>query len=99
MRFLCSFAWADDEVQSEERVVLDGILEHLGLTPANQIKVESWLDTPPDMAGFDFGGIPQATRELFLDLAFSVASAHGGLAVEEMRHLQMFMNFVESPRA
>ena len=93
MRFLCSFAWADDEVQDEERVVLMKVLDNIGLGEDDRTKVLAWLEERPDMTGFDFGSIPQDKRDIFLDLAFSVASAHGGLAKEELAHLQMFMSF------
>lgn len=96
MRFLCSFAWADDEVQDEERVILIKVLDNIGLEPGDRATVLTWLERRPDMTGFDFAAIPRDKRELFLDLAFSVASAHGGLAKEELSHLQMFMNFANA---
>ena len=95
MRFLCSFAWADGEVQEEERRVLERVLGGLELSLEARAEVEGWLLIAPDMKGFDFGAIPAEKRSLFLDHAFEVASAHGGLAGEELRHLKMFMSFAE----
>ena len=96
MRFLCSFAWADGEVQAQERVLLEQILGGLGLEAEARAKATTWLFSPPDMAGFDFGAIAPGKRQLFLDKAFAVASAHGGIAADELRHLKMFMSFTES---
>ena len=97
MRFLCSFAWADGEVQAEERAVLERILAHSGLSRERRAAAMSWLIEPPDMEGFDFAAISPEKRSLFLDLAFEVASAHGGLAGDELRQLQMFMSVAEGP--
>jgi len=96
MRFMCSFAWADGEVQAGERVVLERVLNSLNLNPDDRAKAETWLSEAPDMTAFDFAAIPAKTRGVFVDHAFEVASADGGLAVEEMRHLKMFMSFTES---
>jgi uncharacterized tellurite resistance protein B-like protein len=95
MRFLCSFAWVDGEVQAQERTVLERVLGGLGLSTEARAKASAWLFAPPDMEGFDFGAITPDKRGLFIDHAFEVASAHGGLAAEEMRHLQMFMRFAD----
>lgn len=97
MRFLCSFAWADGEVQSQERELLERVLGGLKLGTQARAEVTEWLFTPPDMTGFDFAAIAAEKRQLFLDQAFAVASAHGGLAAEELRHLQMFMSFATPP--
>ena len=93
MRFLCSFAWADGEVQAQEKVVLERVLSSLTLSEAGRAEASRWLFRPPNMEGFDFGAIPPDKRALFLDRAFEVAAAHGGLGKEELRHLQMFMSF------
>jgi uncharacterized tellurite resistance protein B-like protein len=93
MRFLCSFAWADGEVQPKERAVLDRVLAGLQLSDEGHAQVRAWLSAPPDMEGFDFGAIAPDKRSLFTDHAFEVAAADGGLAAEELAHLQMFMRF------
>ena len=93
MRFLCSFAWADGEVQAPERELLERVLGGLKLGAQARAEVTAWLFSPPDMTGFDFAAIPAEKRQLFLDQAFAIASAHGGLAAEELRHLEMFMSF------
>lgn len=95
MRFLCSFAWADGEVQPQEREVLERVLGGLRLDAEARAKATTWLFTPPDMAGFDFGAIDPDKRQLFIDQAFAIAAAHGGVAPEELRHLKMFMSFTQ----
>jgi tellurite resistance protein len=93
VRFLCSFAWADGEVQAEERAVLGRVIDGLSLDPGRHAEVTAWLSEAPDMDGFDFGAIAEDKRAVFLDLAFEVAAAHGGLGGEELGKLKMFMSF------
>ncbi len=95
MRFLCSFAWADGEVQAEERTVLERVLGSLGLSAEARAEATAWLLAPPPMDGFDFRAIAADKRALFIDQAFEVAAADGGLAPDELRHLQMFMRFTK----
>jgi uncharacterized membrane protein YebE (DUF533 family) len=96
MRFLCSFAWADGEVHDTERTVLEQVLGGLTLSPEARADAQAWLSEPPDMEGFDFGAISPEKRSAFIDQAFAVAAAHDGLGAQEIRHLKMFMTFIES---
>ncbi len=96
MRFMCSFAWADGEVQPQERKVLEQVLAGLDLGDDARAQASEWLSEPPDMDGFDFAAIDEDTRSLFIDEAFAVAAADGGLAPEELQHLKSFMRFGKS---
>ena len=40
MKFVCSFAWADLEVRPEERRFVARLIDRLGLTPAEEIRVQ-----------------------------------------------------------
>lgn len=95
VRFLCSFAWADGEVQAQERTVLERVLGGVGLSAEARAKAAAWLLAPPDMDGFDFAAIGADKRALFIDEAFEVAAADEALAAEEVRHLQMFLRFAK----
>ena len=53
MRFLCSFAWADGEVQAQERVVLERVLDGLNLSREALAKATAWLSEAPNMQGRD----------------------------------------------
>lgn len=93
MRFLCSFAWADGEVQPEEKTVLERVLGGLGLGAEARAEVEPWLATAPDVEGRELKAIDEQKRAAFIDRAYEVAAADGEIAAEELKHLKMFMRF------
>ena len=69
MRFICSFAWADLEIQDEERSFVAKMSEKLGLTAEELDQVRSWLEVPPPAEELDPSQIPREHRQLFLDAA------------------------------
>ena len=44
LRFVCSFAWADDQVREEERALVRRYLDKLRLVDGEQRQVQEWLD-------------------------------------------------------
>jgi uncharacterized tellurite resistance protein B-like protein len=44
LRFVCSFAWADDRVREEERALVRRYLDKLRLVDGEQRQVQEWLD-------------------------------------------------------
>ena len=44
MKFVCSFAWADLEVQDEERRFVAKVMNALDLSEGERAQVQSWLD-------------------------------------------------------
>ena len=47
VKFVCSFAWADLEVQVEEREFVKRLVERLELDDAERGMVDEWLQVPP----------------------------------------------------
>jgi uncharacterized tellurite resistance protein B-like protein len=89
MRFVCSFAWADLEVQDKERAFIRKMVDKLGLSREEKKQVEAWLDVPPPAEDVDPTRIPRAHRKLFLDAAKGIIAADGRLDPEEQENLAL----------
>lgn len=90
MRFVCSFAWADLEIQPEERAFISRLIRGLDLDPTEELQVHRWLDVPPGLEGLDPATIPSAHRQLFLEAVEGVIAADGSIAEEEADHIAVF---------
>lgn len=83
MRFVCSFAWADLEVQPKERRFVEKLISKLDLSEEERKQVRGWLEVPPEADALDPQQIPRAHRQLFLDTARQMISADGKIDPEE----------------
>jgi uncharacterized tellurite resistance protein B-like protein len=83
MRFLCSFAWADLEVQEKERAFVNKTVTLLKLEPDEAALVKSWLRVPPPPEEVDPASVPIEHRRLFLDMVHDLIAADGELRPEE----------------
>ena len=77
MRFVCSFAWADLEVTSEERDFIVQLVDRLELDDEERKEVAQWLEVPPPADDLDPADIPREHRELFLDAARAMIISDG----------------------
>ncbi len=90
IRFVCSFAWADLEIQPEEREYVKKLIERLELEPADRGQARQWLRVPPDAGEVDPTDIPLEHRKLFLREVEGAVAADGELAPEERENLRLF---------
>ncbi|MBW2424492.1 MAG: TerB family tellurite resistance protein [Deltaproteobacteria bacterium] len=90
VKFVCSFAWADFEVQPEERVFIGRLMRRLGLDEEEDLQVEQWLDRPPSLEGLDPTSIPVAHRRVFVDAIEGLIEADGEVADEERESFEIF---------
>lgn len=90
MRFVCSFAWADFEVQPEEREYVKELVQKLQMSDDEREEVWKWLEVPPRAEEVDPTEIPRRHRELFLEAVKKVVMADGVLAPEEEENLKLF---------
>jgi hypothetical protein len=88
MKFVCSFAWADLEVQPEERAFVGRMIEKLGLED-DRTQVEAWLKTPPRPEEVDPTRVPRAHRELFLQAVKGVIGADNVIDENESENLEL----------
>jgi len=89
MRFVCSFAWADLEIQPKEREFVKKLVARLGLSDDERKQVQEWLKVPPEADTLDPQQIPRAHRKLFLDTAREMIAADGKIDPEEEETLQL----------
>jgi uncharacterized tellurite resistance protein B-like protein len=89
MKFVCSFAWADLEIQPEERRFVASLILRLGLEPAEQAEVLRWLEVPPRPESVDPTQIPVEHRRLFVDAIRGIIEADGEIATEERENLSL----------
>lgn len=88
MRFVCAFAWADLEVQDDEKIVVERLIATLGLE-SDRDQIHRWLKSPPPPEEVDPTRVPRAHRELFLDAARAVFSADGVIDPKEQEHFEL----------
>ncbi len=86
MRFVCSFAWADHEIQDAEREFIGRLMTALELSKDERTEVDGWLERAPEVDPFE---VPLEHKELFLDTARAMIAADGRLDPDEMVNLTL----------
>jgi hypothetical protein len=89
MKFVCSFAWADLEVQDEERAFVTKMIDYLELD-ADRGLIEGWLRHPPRPEEVDPTDVPREHRELFLDAVRRLVAADDRIDPKEAETLALF---------
>ncbi|MFT5354280.1 MAG: hypothetical protein ACI9KE_001485 [Polyangiales bacterium] len=90
MKFVCSFAWADLEIQDEERAFIGRLVTQLELDDAETAQVDEWLKLPPTADELDPAEIPVAHRELFLETARAMIVSDGKIDADEAENFALF---------
>ena len=90
VQFVCSFAWADLEIQPEERVFISRLIRRLDLGEAEDLQVQQWLDRPPELDDLDPTSIPASHRRFFVEAIEGLISADGEIAEEERDSFEIF---------
>ncbi|MFO7564974.1 MAG: hypothetical protein R6X02_20180 [Enhygromyxa sp.] len=89
MKFVCSFAWADLEIQAQEREFVGKMIRHLELEDDRKL-IEGWLRHPPAPEEVDPTDIPAEHRELFLDAVRQLVAADDHIDPKEAETLALF---------
>ncbi|MCB9691799.1 MAG: TerB family tellurite resistance protein [Alphaproteobacteria bacterium] len=89
MGFVCSFAWADLEIQDDERSMVRKLVKQLELDEEEAAQVEAWLVLPPRADDVDPNDIPTEHRQLFLNVAMDMVRADGHVEPDEMENLSL----------
>jgi len=90
VEFVCSFAWADLEIQPEERVFISRLIRRLGLDADEDLQAQQWLERPPQVDDVDPTMIPAAHRRIFVEAIEGLIAADGQIAEEESETLEIF---------
>lgn len=94
MRFVCSFAWADLEVNAKERALVKRMVQALKLDAEEKKQVEGWLEKPPRPDEVDPTLVPRAHRQLFIDSIKAMIVADGMVTAEEIEDLKLFVSLL-----
>jgi uncharacterized tellurite resistance protein B-like protein len=90
VEFVCSFAWADFEIQPEERVFISRLIQRLELDEQEDLQIQQWLDRPPSLDDLDPTSIPREHRRFFVEAIEGLISADGEIAEEERETFEIF---------
>jgi len=96
VKFVCSFAWADFEIQPEERVFISGLIRRLELDEEEDLRVQHWLESPPLLDDLDPTSIPSDHRRLFVEAIEGLIAADGEISEEESDSLEVFKQLIDS---
>jgi uncharacterized tellurite resistance protein B-like protein len=89
MKFVCSFAWADLEIQDEERGFVNAMIERLELEE-DRAQVLRWLKHPPAVEEIDPTRVPRAHKELFVNAIQELIEADDHIAEAEAENFELF---------
>jgi tellurite resistance protein len=95
MKFVCSFAWSDHEVKTQEREYVARLMKRLNFSKEDAKKVEGWLKMPPPLEEIDPTDIPKQHKQLFLDAIRAVIGSDGEVSLEEREDLELFTQLIE----
>ena len=95
VEFVCSFAWADLEVRPEERVFISRLIRRLELDEEEDLKVQQWLERPPQIDDLDPTSIPSTHRRIFVEEVEGLIASDGEVSDEERESLEIFKQLLE----
>lgn len=90
LKFVCTFAWTDLQVQPQERDLVMRIAGRLGVTGKDLAQVQQWLAMPPKADEVDPASVPKQHRELFVHAAEWAIKADGKVVPAERDAMQLF---------
>ncbi len=89
MRFVCTFAWADLEVQDAESSFVHKLIDQLGFDEEETAQVEEYLKRPPAPEEVDPNDVPAEHRQVFLNACLQLVGADGVVAEAELETLSL----------
>lgn len=89
MRFVCSFAWADLQVEDREKNAIRELVLKLSLTEDESREVEGWLKIPPRPEDVDPFEIPHERRQIFLNTVLDIVRADGVIDSNEIENFSL----------
>jgi uncharacterized tellurite resistance protein B-like protein len=94
LRFVCSFAWADDQMREEERALVRHYVDKLRLDDIEQRQVQAWLRRPPPAESVDPDRVPARHRVAFVRAIESIIAVDGEIAPAERDRLIELANML-----
>lgn len=96
MRFVCSFAWADLEIQDEERTFVGKLSKKLKLSGEEKKQVAGWLKVPPAPEDVDPTDVPKRHRTLLLETITDLVAADHRLSPEERENFDLLEQLLQA---
>lgn len=95
MKFVCSFAWADLDVNSAERRFVERLVRRLHLPDEERSEVAVMLEIPPRAEDIDPLEVPYEHRVLFVKTVKDLLLADGSVDPAEAENLDLFEQLLE----
>jgi hypothetical protein len=95
LRFVCSFAWADLEVQAEEKVFVLNLIRRLHIPPDEREAVLEMLSMPPRPEDIDPLDVPIEHRKMFVETVRDLMLADGKVDPAEAENLDLFEQLLD----
>ena len=95
LKFVCSVAWADLEVQPEETTFVHKLVDRLNLDAHDRAHVDDWLSVPPPAEEVDPGQIPAEHRALFLSTVRDLIEVDGAVEDDEKASLGILIELLD----
>jgi uncharacterized tellurite resistance protein B-like protein len=92
LRLVCAMAWADSEIQQQEKGFIAKLVFKMGAPAAEIRQVKKWLEQPPPDEDIDPNSIPQDHREMFFEACKGVMAADGTVTDAEKAELENLQN-------
>lgn len=89
LRFVCSFAWADLEVQEAEKSFVLRLVQALELPPEDLHEVDMLLRVPPRPEDIDPLDVPAQHRAIFLETVRGLVMADGTVSEGEAETFEL----------
>ena len=94
LAFASAFAWADLEIQQQERRIYMALVDQMGLAESEREIAMSLLSSPPRAEQIDPMTIPEEHRTLFLSTAHNIILADNELKATEASMLDLLKNLL-----
>jgi uncharacterized tellurite resistance protein B-like protein len=88
MKFVCTFAWADLEIQDAERRFVSRLIDKLELNDDRE-HIMAWLESPPPAEDVDPTRVPPEHRALILDSARQLFESDGVVDPKEQEQFEL----------
>jgi uncharacterized tellurite resistance protein B-like protein len=95
LHFVCSFAWADLRVTSEERAFVQRLVRRLDVPPPERAALEAMVAHPPRAEDIDPTEVPLEHRRLFVQTVKTMVLADGVIDPAEAEQLDLFEQLLE----
>ena len=91
-KYMCAFAWADMEIQHQEREMIERLIISLELSNDQRQTVLQWLDQPNTIPEIDPYDVNPDFREQIYQAAQAVVLSDGELTFNERDMLALLRN-------